>query len=115
MSPSTESLQTLAARCRRGEPGAAERLGAELEAGLLPLMHHALRRGAGLPVLDRFLRRSLPGYGGDAVASLRSTPDADPSRLARQLCAELVRQFRPGGGPALPSVPVGALETVIGP
>jgi hypothetical protein len=92
-----QSLQAVTARMRRGQ-AVQPAVRAELEERLAPLIRCVLRTGAGVPALVRWVQRTLPNLPS-------AEPEQTAPRMARLLCAELIRQARP-------SRP--AAETVVG-
>jgi hypothetical protein len=88
-----DSLQTLAARARQGDAAARQEFSRELEAGLVPLVRCALRRGTGLPALVSWVRKNADRL---PAAEPLDTAQAAP-RIARLLCAGLVQQFEARG------------------
>jgi hypothetical protein len=57
-----------------------------VEASLVPLIRCAMHRGVGLPGLVQWVRTTLPGL---------SERERTAPGLARQLCANLLRQYEP--------------------
>jgi hypothetical protein len=105
---SDAAIQTLADRMSCG--GASpQRFHEALEASLAPLIRCALRDGAGLPQLVRWVRTALPRVTAAADRGRPVDPDRAAPPLARMLCAALLRG-RPAAGPAA----AGARETVVG-
>jgi hypothetical protein len=87
----TNSLNTLAVQARRGDPAARQQFCDELEAGLVPLVRCALRRGTGLPALVRWVQGNFA-----ALADGPAPPDLAQvaPRIAHLLSARLVGEFR---------------------
>jgi hypothetical protein len=85
MTPRFDSLNNLAQRARQGDDHARQSLRQELEQRLVPLIRCALRTGAGLPALVKWVR--------SRVADLADSESLDPrqaaARFARLFCANL--------------------------
>ena len=102
-----DALQSLAARMGCGD-APPNRVRETLEASLLPLVRRALRSGAGIPQLVRWVQTTLPHTeaGRDRTRPIDLELAAPP--LARLLCATLLRQ-RPA------RCDVANADTVVGP
>jgi hypothetical protein len=81
----------------RGQVVTGERLRAQAEASLVPLIRCVLERGVGVPALVRWVQRTLP--------TLEDRERTAPA-LARHLCNSLVRQIEPARA--------SSAETVVG-
>jgi len=84
-----DSLQDLAARLGCGDE--PQRVREKLEAGLTPLVRRALRYGAGMPPLVRWVRSNLPRVEAGFDRTRPVDPDRAAAPLARLLCATLLR------------------------
>ena len=82
-------LNSLLSRARRGELGARERLRAELEARIGPLVSRALRTG-----------EPVPGYG-----HIRPADGEEPRAICRRVAGQVVERLST-------KVPAAARETV---
>jgi hypothetical protein len=100
------ALQTLADRMCCGD-APPNRVRETLEASLTPLVRRALRSGAGIPQLVRWVQTTLPQIQAGQDRTRPVDPELAAPPLARLLCATLL-----GKRPTRPDVAI--MDTIIG-